>query len=392
MKRTALAVALACLCLTAIAWSDEVAVTVKESRDPIGDERKDQGIEMVKRSLSIGNAGIRYQQAVDAKHGDKLVQQRYADYILGCEFPLWSWNWELEYFLEVTVTRPNEPPFSATRGALQEGIYPLQQGVRGVADMVWPLAGRDPAQAGRLAVRLVKPADDPNWMYLRLSLEGEPEARITQVQMSSFPVTTSGPAERQRWVETAARGLQMSGSPEKLDPKTEWALVLHNKYADEEGGALLVMEPEQISAATAQGTYPVSITMTPTPARAVTVAMGYFWDTPYEKAVAQFKPQMADRLARLRAVDWTVPVDQPQWDREQREVAEILKLLPATDPSRQGWAELQQRGNAVLAELKQPTPDPAAYRRFVLLIRDVEAFKDKLYEPAIHALIDTATN
>ena len=45
-----------------------------------------------------------------------------------------------------------------------------------------------------------------------------------------------------------------------------------------------------------------------------------------------------------------------------------------------------------MAELKQPTPDPAAYRRFVLLIRDVEAFKDKLYEPAIHALIDTATN
>ena len=390
MKRSVLCAAFTLCCLAA-AWADEVAVTVKEDRAPIADERNDQGVVLFKRVLSIGNAGVRYQQALDSKNGDKLVTQRYADYILGCEFPRWSWNWDLQYFLDVTVTRPGGQPFIPNRAALQEGIYPLQQGARGVADMIWPLAGKDPTQAGRLAVRLVKPGDDPNWMFVRISLEGEPEAKITQVRMSSYPVITSGPPDRQRWVETASRGLMMGGPPEKLDPATEWAVAMHNKYANEEGGSLLVMDPTQIAAMSAQGTYPVNITMTPSSDRVVTVAMGYFWDTPWEKAVAAFKPQMSERLQRLRNVDWTVPVDRSRWERERQEVAEILKLLPAEGPWQQRWALMQADGDKVLAELGRPTPDPAAYRRFVLLMKEVGELKDQLYQPAIAALIDAAT-
>jgi hypothetical protein len=379
------------LCSLASAWADEVVVTVKEERAPIGDERKDQGIVLFKRLLSIGNAGVRYYRALDSKNGDALVTQRYGDYILGCEFPRWSWNWDLQYFLEVTVTRPGEKPFSATHAALQEGIYPLQQGPRGVADMVWPLWGKAPDQAGRLAVRLVKPGDDPNWMFVRVSLEGEPEAKITQVRLSSYPVITSGPPDRQRWVETASRGLQMSNQAQALDPATEWALVMHNKYAQEDGGSLLVVDPAQIAGLSAQGVYPVSVTLTPSSERVVTVAMGYFWDTPWEQAVAEFRPQMAERLQRLRSVDWTVPVDRERWERERAEVAEILKLLPAGGPWSGRWAELQGEGDKTLAELRQPQPEAAAYRRFVLLLRRVEALKDELYQPAIAALIEAAT-
>jgi len=382
----ALAAAVAPVCA-----QDEIVATVKEERLPEKDAGR-EGLEMVKRSLTLGNVAFRYQQLVDPKQQDKPLNQRYADYILGCEFPRYSWNWDLQYFLEVTVARPGEKPFNANRALLQEGIYILQQGKRGVADMVWPLpASATRPQPGRLAVRFVKLPDEPTWLSLRVSVEGEPDTKLTQVQLSSYPTVTSGPPERQRWAATLTRAMQMD-KPVPLNPAEEWALVMHNRYAHEEGGSILVMDPAQIESADIGGTYPVSVRMNTKPLAAATFALGYFWDTPYERAIAAFQPTAPERLKRLRATDWTVPVDLPRWTQLQADVTEVLALAGADAGDRAAqWPPLQAEMQATIAALGQPHADPALYRRFVLLSRQADELKAALYEPALQALIKQAT-
>jgi hypothetical protein len=383
--------AAALLALTCACAQDEIAATVKEERLPERDAGR-EGLQMVKRSLALGNVAFRYQQLVDPKQQDRPLNQRYADYILGCEFPRGTWNWDLQYFLEVTVARPDEKPFIANRALLQEGIFILQQGQRGVADMVWPLpTSATRPQPGRLAVRFVKLPDEPAWLYLRVSLEGEPDTKITQVQLSSYPTVTSGPPERQRWAATLTRTMQM-GQPVPLDPAAEWAVVMHNRYAHEDGGSLLVMDPDQVETADIGGTYPVSVRMNTKPLSAATFALGYFWDTPYAKAIAAFVPEAPERLQRLRALDWTVPVDLPRWQQEQADVAEVLALAgsEAGDHAEQ-WQQLQTDMKAVIAALRQPNADSAACRQFVLLTRQAAELKAALYEPALLALIKQAT-
>jgi hypothetical protein len=361
--------------------AEEITATVKEERVKEPDEANRQGLEMLKRDLTLGNMAIRYRQLVDPKQGDKPLNQRYGDYILGCDFPRYSWNWDLQYFLDVTVTRPGQPPFIANRTMAQSAIHVMAQGLRGVADMVWPLPGK-----GELVVRLVKLAEDPSWFYLRATIEGDDEAKITLVRVSSYPTITSGPPERQRWVTTPTRGLQMTNQPTALTPADEWALVLHNRYVHEDGGALLVMDPAQITAATAGETYPISIRMTPKPTTSVALALGYFWDTPYQKAIAAYQSEAAERLKRLRQLDWTVHPDLPAWEREKQQIEE---LLAGTGQGQYGatWAEMQRQAE----ELRSKPGDQAASRKLVLLIRQARALRAQLYEPALQRLIETGT-
>jgi hypothetical protein len=369
---------------------DEIVATVKEERLPEKDAGR-EGLQMVKRSLTLGNVLFRYQQLVDPTQQDKPVGQRYGDYILGCEFPRYSWNWDLEYFLNVTVQRPGEKPFVANRALLQESITVLQQGRRGVADMVWPLPTGPAGRAGRLAVRFVKLPEEPTWLYVRVSIEDEPDTRLTQIELHSYPTVTSGPPERQRWAATPTRALQMA-KPVPLDPATEWALVMHNRYAHEEGGSILVVDPEQIASADIGGVYPIAVRLQTRPLSAATFAMGYFWDTPYGQAIAAFQPTSPERLKRLRAMDWTVPVDLPRWTQLQADVTEVVALAGAKAGEQAAqWPPLQAEMQATIAALQQPNADPALFRRFVLLSRQAEALKAALYEPALQALIKQAT-
>jgi hypothetical protein len=374
---------------------DELAATTKEERVAVPDEPNRMGLQMVKRNLLLGPVAIRYQQLVDPKQGNQPVVQRYGDYLLGCEFPRGTWNWDLEYFLDVTVTRPGAKPFVANRTSLQEGMYALQQGRRAVADLVWPLptGGKATASAGagRMVVRLVKPADDPHWIYVRVTVEGDPEAKITQVSLHSYPTVTSGPPERQRWVSSLTRAFQTGNAPMTLNPAEEWGLVLHNRFVDEEGGALLVMEPEQIKSADAEGVYPIQVQLRPAPTAALDFAMGYFWDTPYEKAVAAFRQEAPERLKRLREVDWSVPLDVARWQAEKQEVDELLNVTQAGRAQYQAqWTALVAAAEEALKHTAGADDTPGAARRFVLLTRQAQELKAKLYEPALQALIDRA--
>lgn len=369
---------------------DLIAASIKEEMLPQKDAGR-EGLVIVKRSLTLGNAAFRYQQLIDPAQQNKPVVQRYGDYFLGCDFPRGTWNWDLQYFLDVTVTRPGEKPFIANRATLQEGTYILQQGQRGVADMVWPLPADGAAAAGRLAIRFLKTPDHPAWMTIRVSLEDAPGAAITRIALSSYPTVTSGPAERQRWATTPTRALQMASQPVPLNVADEWALVLHNRYAHEEGGCLIVMDPDQFESGEIGGTYAVSPRFNTRSLQSVSFTIGYFWDTRYDKAAAAFLAEAPQRLQRLRATDWAVPVDLTGWQKEQAEMAEVLALVPESTKEAQQWGQLQVEMDALAGRLRAGGATDADSRRFVLLSRQAAALREALYEPALQALIKQAT-
>lgn len=361
---------------------EAVTGTVAEERVNQPQEENRDGLVMVKRMLTLGNMAIRYQQVIDPKQADAVVNQRYGDYILGCDFPRWTWNWDLQYFIDVTVTRPGQPPFIANRVNLQRGMYVLEQGERGVADMVWPLPER-----GELVIRLIKAVEEEKWVYLQASVEGDPEAKITTVKMGSYPVITTGPPERQRWVTSATRGVQMTDAAATLNPAEEWSLALHNKFAQEDGGALLVFDPSEITTAQANGTYNVLVHLNTQPVQTVHLAMGYFWDKPWEQAVPEFQQKAAERLKRLRAMDWAVPMDVKAWEREKTEVEELLGLSPeARTQYGEQWTKLQAAAQAA----GQRQGEPGTARELILLTRQARELKAALYEPALNVLIEAA--
>jgi hypothetical protein len=239
---------------------------------------------------------------------------------------------------------------------------------------------------------MIVSADEPDWLYLRAGLEGDPEAKITDVRLHSYPTTTSGPAERQRWVSSLTRGLQMGNQVQALQPAEEWGLVMHNRMAQEEDGTLLVMEPREIKSAGAGGVYPIEVQMQPVEGREVHVAMGFFRETPWQQAVDSFRRQAPDRLKRLQAVDWNAPVDLAGWQRQKREVEELLGLTP-TGKTEYGpeWSSLLTRAEEGLGKLANNPADSAAARAVVLASRQADDLKARLYDPALKALIDQAT-
>jgi len=391
MRRFALIIIILTLSCV-FAHAQEFTATLSEERVTVPDEPNRVGLQMVKRSLMFGPAAIRYQQLVDPKQHDAPVVQRYADYTLGLYFPRYTWNWDLEYFLSVTVTRPGQEPVNTTRAVLQEGMYILQQGPRVMADMVWPLPPAPGRPAAKMAVRLIALADDPQWLYLRAGVEGDPEAKISEVRLHSYPTTTSGPPERQRWVTTLTRSVQMGSAVAPLQPAEEWGLVMHNRMAQEEGGTLLVMDPREIKSVGAVGVYPIEVQMQTEGVSEVHVAMGYFRETPWQKAVDSFRQAAPERLKRLQALDWTAPVDLAGWQKHKQEVEELLKLTPASATEfGPEWASVLAHADEALKRLAATPGDSAAARNFVLLNRQARDLKSRLYEPALKALIEQAT-
>ncbi|MHB8995660.1 MAG: hypothetical protein ACYC63_10450 [Armatimonadota bacterium] len=390
MWRLALTITLAFSC--ALACAQDLTATVKEERLTVPDEPGRQGLQMVKRNLTFGPMAVRYQQLIDPKNADAPVNQRYADYILGLDFPRYTWNWDLQYFLEAMIARPGQKPLNATRATLQKATYILQQGPRVVADMVWTLPPLPDRPAYEFVVRMMAFADQPDWLYLRAGLEGDPEARITQLRLHSYPFTTSGPPERQRWVTTLTRGLQMSNTVQPLQPAEEWALVMHNKMAQEDGGTLLVMDPKEIKSGGAVGVYPIEIQMQPGDGSEVHVAMGYFRDTPWSKAVDSFRAAAPERLKRLQAVDWNAPVDVAGWQKQKQAIEELLTLSPAakTDFAPE-WTSLLARADQALAQIAANPNDSAAARNLVIAGTQADDLKARLYDPALKALIEQAT-
>ncbi len=388
---------IAILLLSSCRWAtgadENIAVALKEKRAPVTDDLRRQGMEAVDRRLRMGNLDIRYHLVVDPKQGDRPVIERYGDYLLACEFPVGVWNWDREYFLDVSVSRPGGSPFVVNRASLQEGFYVLEQGKRGVADLVWRIqdATRRTQDAGHLAVRLVKPAAVPHWFYMEIALDGEPSAQISQVRLRAYPFITTGPPERQRWASTLTNAYCLTDALTPFQPATEWGIALHNKHAHEEGGCLLVFDPDEVQSASVGGTYGVSVYLTPKPgSRTVHLALGYFWDTHYERAVAQFRKEAASILQRLRQTVWATELNKAQWQRERLEIERMLSHEEVKARFGKQWELLVTEAESILKNTSTQAPNRETERRFAVLLKQVQQLRGQLYEVALQALVREA--
>jgi hypothetical protein len=370
------------------ALGESLGVMFSESRKTIADDTSRQGLDVVEREVTIGNLRIFYHQLVDPQKQDAPVVKGYGDYLLRCEFPLWHWNWDLEYFLDVTVTDATGKSVIANRARLQEAMLVLEQGNRAVVDMVWPLPGDD---AGKLVVRLVKVGATDTWFYLEISLEEAKEWRLTQVRVGAYPFITTGPPERERWITSLARGHRMTNSLSPLEVNTEWGLVLHNRNAHESGGCLLVYDPNEVVSASAGGTYNVSVHLgiKPVASRSVHLALGYFWDQPWDQAVSSLRAEAEGKLRQLRSMPWEARIDSSMWTSKKRKLDELVQqnVLPA--PLGEDWTSLRQQIDKCLAEDAGSSRHRAHQRAFLQLMKQVPELEDKLFAAAVQSLIET---
>jgi hypothetical protein len=378
---------------------DALTAVLKESRTPLQDDAARTGLEVVERRLTLGNVGFRYRQVVDPAQGDQPVAQKYGDYFLACGFPQGTWNWNNEYFLDVLTARGASPACVANKASLQEGTYVLEQGLRAVGEMVWTLPGAASEAEGRMVLRVVKRAEAPTWFYLRVALEGDASAQLRQITLMSYPYVTSAPRERQRWASTLTRAFQVLDPPAAVDSAAEWGIVLHNKNAHETGGALIVVDPAEVAAATVWGTYCVSVGLTPKPGhREVHLALGYFWDAHYAAAVEAFRGGAPGVLAELRELDWTVRLDPAAWARERQAIEELLASAAANARYGSAWDALNATATRLLtppatagaATVPAPLAAPGDDRRFSLLLKQASDLRAQLYGVALDELIRDA--
>jgi len=372
----------------------EVSVQLREKRFPVANDAVRAGLEVAEREANLGNLRLAYHQLVDPRNHDAPVVKGYGDYLMRCEFPIWNWNWDLEYFLDATITDVSGKSAIANRARVQEGMFVLERGNRAVVDMVWPLAGE---LTGKLIVRLVKLGANDKWFYLEVSLEGAAESRISQLRVGAYPFTTTGPPERQRWVTSLTSTHQMGNARSPLDASTEWGLVLHNRNAHETGGCLLVFDPEEIESVKAGGTYNVATFLDPKPnaARAVHLAVGYFWDQPCDQAISAFRTEAESKLRSLRSLPWAVKLDASRWISKRKELDQLIQQNALAQQHSEPWTNLSRQIDQCLAaidansEFESTTVQRrAGQRKFLQLMKELPELENKLYGAAVQSLIE----
>jgi hypothetical protein len=154
-----------------------------------------------------------------------------------------------------------------------------------------------------------------------------------------------------------------------------------------------VVDPREFSSFGAVGVYPIEVQLAPADRFEVHVAMGYFRDTPWKKAVDGLRQAAPEREKRLQALDWTGPVDSAAWEKQKQRIEELRKLAPVSQteygPER---ASVLTCANAALKALAANPGDSSAVRTTVLQSRQADDLKSPLYTPALEALIGQATN
>jgi hypothetical protein len=129
--------------------------------------------------------------------------------------------------------------------------------------------------------------------------------------------------------------------------------------------------------------------------RAVRLAFGYFWDLPCAAAVTKFRGEAPQVLERLRKLNWSVGLDAGRWQRESKEVDELLAHQGMQEKFGAEWRTLADQVQAALAAASgrsdhQIATGREAERQFGLLVMQAQQFKSKLYGAALEALLKEA--
>jgi hypothetical protein len=376
----------------------DVEVFLKTDRQPARQPAKAIGSDFIETWLTLDNLKLHHKVAVDPKNADEPVSFGYGDFFFGCEFGReGNGGWNLWHFTSASVTDPRNPgkPVGLYRRA--EGLHIVERGPRAVADVAWWLAAGPQKQPNDLVtMRLIKLAAEPAWCYIETAVEGETPLALASTWYSAFPGNTSGPPARERWVTAPGRSHNLMTGPVELDPARDWAISLHNKHGDERGGSLLVFDPDEVATARVEGTYGVTIHLTPKPGRkAVRVAISYFLRQHYEQANAAFLRDAPGALERLRKVDWEADLGRLEstWGREMQELAEPLRLAAGDEELALRMDGVRANYGKALAEAKaaraQGKPVPRRLQRQLAdSLTQFRSARDALFAAAVKALLN----
>jgi len=378
--------------------TDRVAIghTYREwSADPKKDP-KHAGLVWIERRVHVDNAAFWLKSVIDPKQGRRPVVRGYGDFFFGLRFGgFGNGGWNRWGFLSVACAYGKGKATDVTQRQAHVGGYVLERGRRGVVEFVWHMppvpGGTDPP--GEMRARVVKWHDQPEWLYLQVSIDPGHEAALRRVSVSAYPGQTSGPAVRQRWVTTPVRSHALPSGVLQADPAREHALSLHNKYAHEHDACLLVCDPQQIAQVRVSGTYGVSVGLSPVPGRqAVQVALGYFRKTYYPKGNAAFLASVPERLKRLRQVRWQADVlSGVDWDAHRARVARLMKHRRVHEAFAGPVKAIDDRFAKLREALRSPQRTPGERARLERQVPELadqaRRLVDRMYPVAIEDLI-----
>ena len=357
---------------------------------------KHAGLVWIERRLNVDNARLWIKSVVDPAKDHRPVIRGYGDFFFGLHFGgFGNGGWNKWDFLHVASGYGKAKGTDITHTQRHLGAYVLERRARGVVEFAWrmPPVPKKTTPPGEMLVRLVKSHAEPQWLYLRVSVDPAHQARLQRVSVSAYPGQTSGPGVRRRVTTTFTRSHAMPNGAMRLKLPTEYAVSLHNKNAHEYDACLLVLDPDEIAGASVAGTYGVGAALTPKPGRhTVHLALGYFRKTHYPKGNAAFFASAPARLKRLRAVRWQADVlGAYNWSAYRATVARLMKHRLVRDKFTAHVKAVETRFEQMRADLNArgltPTARAALERQFPALADQAKGLLEKMYPVAIEDLV-----
>jgi len=354
----------------AATWAVEpVSVSLEREEYKETDKRRENrlGFLRVKRILKMDKLEISYQAYVHEEDRTPYHEQ-YADWFLGCDFGRVHGNggWNLWSFLDMTISPPEGNAYSAVPSQALDDFVAVEESNRGLVDMCWPTPPE-----GTLCVRVLKLPEDTHWAFLEVGIDGETDSVVSSIAISSYPYNTSktGEQPRQRWVTTLMSDYETTDQPREISAQDEWALIMHNKLSQEDGGVTLLLDPTEVSSLQVWGTYPVYARFTPAEGvRYVHIGMSYFADEHHEVAAERMREQASGWLKRMRSLDFSAhPAPQPGHQEADEDVQWLLQFEAIANDFAEKMATARQEEVELTAALKNAAqtgarPDRAVER------------------------------
>ncbi len=329
MRRMICASLIALLAATTASWAVEpVDVSVERDEHKETDKKKENrlGFLRIRRVLKMDNLQIRYEAYVHEEDRTPYHEQ-YADWFLGCDFGRFHGNggWNRWDFLNVTITSPEGDSYSVVPSQPLDDFVIVEESDRALADMCWPTP-----PSGTLCVRVMKLPGDKEWAFLEVGIDGETDSALSSIAISSYPYNTSktGDQPRQRWVTTLMSEYEMTDQPRDISAADEWALIMHNKLSQEDGGVTLLLDPTEISSLQVYGTYPVYARFTPAEGvKYVHIGMSYFDGERYDAVAERMREEGSAWLKRMRGLDFSAhPAPGPNRQEAEEDIRWLLRF------------------------------------------------------------------
>ena len=136
--------------------------------------------------------------------------------------------------------------------------------------------------------------------------------------------------DRRRWLTTPVRSSECAEKPVIIDTKDEWQFVLHNRFAQNDAGTFLAVDPDSVASVSVQQKGPINLTLTPKKLDSEMVfVLGDWVDVPYSQSAADFFTAAVEVEKELKdATALTVRPPCPPDPLASTDVDDLLKKFP----------------------------------------------------------------